>query len=151
MHPFRPTPKVSPFALPIWVQRAPRRLAALLMLVVGISIGVPTVEGCGQPVLPIAAAITNVVANDLAQGKSDAQIASDVCQALGGTSTQDAVCASVETLIQDAITLLIDTGVIKTPQGPRQVPPEVVASARAYRARHPLPEALRAPPQAVGQ
>jgi hypothetical protein len=67
---------------------------------------------CKGPVLPAAENIVSVVLADLQANKTDAQIASDVCSALGGTSATDAICASVETVVQDVATYLIDAGLV---------------------------------------
>lgn len=95
--------------------------------VLAVAGGLTLLPACKTPVFPVIDGIANVVAQDLAAGKSDAQIASDVCQFLGGTSQQDAVCANVETLIQDAVALLIDTGVLSAKQ---------LENAKAWQAAH---------------
>jgi len=70
--------------------------------------------GCGQPVFPTLQKIEQTVVDDLSASppKSDAQIAADVCADLGGTSATDAVCADVETTVQDVIVVLLDTGAL---------------------------------------
>jgi len=70
--------------------------------------------GCqSQAAFPVLDKVEQVVAADLAGGASDQQMASDVCAALGGTATTDAVCADVATIIQDTIAMLIDSGALK--------------------------------------
>jgi hypothetical protein len=81
---------------------------AAMLLAVGTL--VVSQAACKQPVLPLIAQIGNVVLTDLQQGKTDVQIDSDVCGALGGSATTDAVCANVTLLINDAIQFLIDSG-----------------------------------------
>lgn len=87
-----------------------KNIVAMLVMTGALAVTTPACKG---PVFPVIDGIANVVAVDLAEGKTDEQIASDVCQFLGGTSSTDAACGNVEALIQDAITLLIDTGVLK--------------------------------------
>lgn len=57
-----------------------------------------------------------------------AQIASDVCKAMGGSASTDAVCAGAETLVQDVILYLVDSGTISPP---------ALARGREYLAAHP--------------
>ena len=82
---------------------------------------------CNQPVLPTVDKILNVVSADLQAGDSDPQIASDVCKALGGSAPTDAVCADVTVLVEDAVTILIDSGAISG---------VALSNGRAYQARH---------------
>lgn len=97
---------------------------------ISVAVVALTLVGCGQPLFPTLSAIEQTVASDLAAGKNDAQIASDVCADLGGSSSTDAVCANVEVLVQDAIALLIDAGVLKG---------VALQNAHAYQLRHPAP------------
>ena len=83
---------------------------------------------CKGSALPVAENIVAVVLADLQAGKSDAQIAADVCAALGGSSATDAVCSGAEQLVADVIVYLIDSGTISNP---------ALANAQAYQARHP--------------
>jgi hypothetical protein len=83
--------------------------------------------GCNQPVFPTLQTIEQTVAADLAAGKTDQQMASDVCADLGGTATTDAVCADAVTLVQDAVTILIDSGALAEP---------AMANAKKYKAAH---------------
>jgi hypothetical protein len=73
------------------------------------------VIACNGPVFPQIDAVERVVAKDLAEGRSDSQIASDVCAVLGGRSTTDAVCADVELVVADTIRLLTTSGVLSGP------------------------------------
>lgn len=125
MNPYRPTPKTRPLAMPRWVH-------GLVFWTATICIGLAAASsmGCGQPVFPTLSAIEQTIANDLAAGKSDAQIASDVCADLGGTAQTDAVCANVEVIVQDAIALLVSTGVLKG---------VALDNAHAYQLRHSAP------------
>jgi len=100
--------------------------SALVALSLGI-VAVPS-TACKGPVLPVAENIVSVVEADLAAGKTDAQIASDVCSALGGSSATDAICASTETVVQDVITYLIDSGIISG---------VALERGKAYMAAHP--------------
>lgn len=65
-----------------------------------------------QAVLPELDAIEAVVVKDLAANDTDGQIAADVCQLLGGTSTADAVCANVTNIVVDVVQTLLDSGVL---------------------------------------
>ncbi len=87
--------------------------------------------GCSaiQAAFPTLDKVEQVVAADLANGVSDAQMASDVCNALGGSSTTDAICASTERLIQDVIVALVDAGILKG---------KAAENGHAYLARHPM-------------
>jgi len=85
-------------------------VAGLLLM-----IGALSTSACKGSVLPAFMNVVQVVETDISAGKTDAQIASDVCAALGGSATTDAVCAGVETIVQDAIVYLIDTGALTGP------------------------------------
>lgn len=61
-------------------------------------------------VFPVVKDLSTIVLDDIEAGDGQAQIASDVCKALGGTSTTDAVCADVSTLIVNIITDLLAKG-----------------------------------------
>lgn len=139
MHPFRPIPKTPAFALPLWLQKTISAGATFLgvLLVVGAVSG--GAAACGQPVFPTLSAIEQTIATDLAAGKSDAQIASDVCADLGGSSSTDAVCGGVETIVQDVITVLIDTGVISG---------KALENAKSYQLRHASSVTVTPPPNA---
>lgn len=91
---------------------------------------------CGQPVLPTIDKVINVVQQDLEAGDTDAQIASDVCAALGGSATTDAVCANAPALISDAVTILLDSGLLSA---------KGQATARDYKTRHTAAAAPSAP------
>ena len=67
------------------------------------------------------------VAADLASNASEAQMASDVCRDLGGSSVTDAVCADVPAILNDTIALLVDGGWVKGP---------AAANARSYQEKH---------------
>lgn len=99
-----------------------------LVAIAALFIGGLFIAACGQPLFPTLAKVEQVVARDLEAGAPDSQIASDVCQALGGNATTDAVCADVEIIIQDAVAILIDTKVLS---------PAAVAHARKYMGAHP--------------
>jgi hypothetical protein len=96
-------------------------VALIGMLVVGQT-------ACKGSALPTIAAVVQIVEADLIANVGDAQLSSDVCKALGGTASTDAICAAVPGLIQDAITLLIDAGVL---------PPSALATAQTYMTAHP--------------
>lgn len=85
-------------------------------------------SGCNQPVLPVFEQVVAVVEQDIQNNVSDSQMASDVCKAMGGTATTDAVCAGVEVVIQDAVQLLIDSGVLSG---------NSLARAKSYMGDHP--------------
>jgi len=76
--------------------------------------------------------IAGTVENDLSVGASDAQIASDVCADLGGTTSTDAICADAEPIVQSVVTILVDSGVLTGAS---------LANAKSYQARHPKPVA----------
>jgi hypothetical protein len=97
-------------------------LACLCMLLVGLA------PACKGSVLPTAESVVGVIITDLQAGDTDAQIASDVCAALGGTTVTDTVCASVETVIQDVVVLLLDSSTLS---------PSGLARAQKYMADHP--------------
>jgi hypothetical protein len=82
---------------------------------------------CKGSALPVAENIVAVVLADLQAGKSDSQIAADVCAALGGLSATDAVCSGAEQLVADVITYLVDSGTLSS---------SALANAQAYQARH---------------
>ena len=86
-----------------------RPFLASASLVIALAVATPACKG---PILPAAANVIQVVLDDYKAGKSDSQIASDVCAALGGTSSTDAVCASTEVVLQDVVTYLIDAGLL---------------------------------------
>jgi hypothetical protein len=89
------------------------KAAAKATAAVGLFLGLGTTQlACSQPVLPLVTNVANVVLNDLKAGDSDVQIDSDVCKALGGSATTDAVCAGVTVVVNDAIAILIDTGIL---------------------------------------
>lgn len=69
-----------------------------------------------------------VVQADLEAGKTDEQIAADVCAAEGGSATTDAVCAGVTYLVQDAVQILIDSGALS---------PAAMQRAKQYQGAHP--------------
>lgn len=65
--------------------------------------------GCSafDAAFPEVGNIVSIVAKDFAAGDGEAQIASDVCAALGGTASTDVICSDVATVIADAIGLLL--------------------------------------------
>ena len=81
-----------------------------------IFVALAALTACGQPLFPALQKIEQTVQADLeaTPPKTDAQIASDVCADLGGSSSTDAACADVEIVIQDVIAVLVDTGVLST-------------------------------------
>jgi hypothetical protein len=108
---------------------------AALVLVLGLLGGTQT--ACkGGSVLPGIEAVVQVVENDLKNNVSESQMASDVCQALGGSAPTDAICSVVPVLIQDAIQLLIDGGTL---------PPNALSNAQKYMAAHPKAAAPASP------
>lgn len=68
------------------------------------------ISGCKGPIGPQIVDVAGIVLADLEAGDSPSQISSDVCHALGGTATTDAVCADVTTIVADIITDLIAKG-----------------------------------------
>jgi hypothetical protein len=68
-----------------------------------------SVSGCSafEAAFPVVSDIVKIVADDLAAGDTEGQLASDVCKALGGNALTDQVCADVATVIADAIGLLM--------------------------------------------
>lgn len=106
-----------------------RIIAAPLALVIALA----TTPACkGGSAFPVLTTIEQTVADDLAAGKTDAQIASDVCADLGGSAQTDAICANAEQLVQVTITALIDSGVLSG---------LALTNAKAYVVRHALPAA----------
>ena len=104
-------------------------IVGALLLVFGLGGTATSTTACkGGSILPVSENVVAVVLADLERGDSYAQIASDVCKALGGNAPTDAVCAGAETLVQDVIQYLIDTGTISPP---------AVARGREYLAAHP--------------
>ncbi len=95
---------------------------AMLTMVLGLF-----VVGCKGANFPSLDGIEKIVVQDLSNGATDQQIGLDVCTFLGGTAQTDAVCANVGQLVADAITLLIDTGVL---QG------QAAARGKAYLVAH---------------
>jgi len=109
MSPYRQFPQAKP------AKRAPLdwRAGFLAFAIIALlAVAGPSLTGCKGPIFPEIQAVEQVVAADLEAGKTDAQIASDVCAALGGTSTTDAICGGVATLITDVVMVLLDTGVL---------------------------------------
>ena len=98
-------------------------LASAILVVCAVML-----SGCNQPVLPVFEQVVAVVEQDIQNNVSDSQMASDVCKAMGGTATTDAVCAGVEVVIQDAVQLLIDSGVLSG---------NSLARAKSYMGDHP--------------
>jgi len=84
---------------------------------------------CSKALFPTLNAVEQTVLTDLEAGKTDTQIASDVCADLGGTAQTDAICADVAGIINAAITLLMTTGLMS---------PAAQKNAQAYRMGHPL-------------
>lgn len=120
---------LSPSAKPSVNASAVKAAAATTILLLALGAGIVTTQtACAQPVLPTIVKVEQVVEADLAAGVSDSQLASDVCKALGGSATTDAICANVPALISDAVALIIDSGVLGDP---------AVPNAQAYMARHP--------------
>jgi hypothetical protein len=101
-------------------------LRSVVVLAAG-GLALITILACKGPVFPTLTAIEQTVVQDLQAGKSDAQIASDVCADLGGGAATDAACAGVETVVADIITVLIDTGVLSG---------KSAENGKAYKARH---------------
>jgi hypothetical protein len=95
-----------------------------MLLVLGLGY---VLTACKGPLYPELQAVEQVVANDLASGATDAQMASDVCKALGGSALTDAVCSGVETVIQDVLTVLLETNSLS---------PEVAQKAHEYLGLH---------------
>ena len=115
---------------------APMRIiAAPLALVIALA----TTPACkGGSAFPVLNTIEQTVAADLAAGKTDPQIASDICADLGGSTQTDAVCANAEQLAQTIITALIDSGALSG---------LALTNGQAYMARHaPSPAASTSTP-----
>ena len=104
---------------------AAAKAAGVLVLVVAL---VSTQTACTKTTFPTITTIEQTVLSDIQAGKGPAQIDSDVCADLGGSSTTDVVCAGVTTLVLDAIDLLEVAGLI---------PPGILPFAQAYQTAHP--------------
>jgi hypothetical protein len=78
-----------------------------------------SVSGCSafDSAFPVVVNVVKIVADDIAAGDTEAQLASDVCKALGGTTPTDAVCADVAQVIADALGLMLKDA--KTPAATR--------------------------------
>ena len=86
-----------------------KQLAAFFMgAVVSVAFAC-SVSGCSafEAAFPVVSDIVKIVADDLAAGDTEGQLASDVCKALGGSVLTDQVCADVATVIADAIGLIM--------------------------------------------
>jgi hypothetical protein len=91
-----------------WAPQPPRPIAGMMiaaMLLMALFL-LPRCQN-GQVSFPVALNIVEVVANDIAAGDTEAQLASDVCKTLGGSSTTDAICADVADVIANAVGLLL--------------------------------------------
>lgn len=105
-----------------------------VMLFIGIVTLSLGLGGCAQvkAAMPMFDALAAVIAQDFEEGKSDAQIASDACRALGGTAQTDAACASVEIVVQDVVTVLIDMRVLSPAARIRAAQYTARQAARAF-------------------
>ncbi len=92
--------------------------------------------GCQSTVWPALQNIEKIVASDLAAGKTEAQIDSDACAALGGSALTDAVCVNVVQLVENIIASAIESGDLTGP---------ALANAKAIVASHTQPAASSAP------
>ena len=122
------------FTVPAVAAKKPAGFGQLRVLVGLAMLGAVAVvavhlAGCQQveAAFPALEKIEQTVAADLAAGKTDEQMASDVCADLGGSASTDAACADAVTLVQDAVTLLVDSGALSG---------SALANAKSYRARH---------------
>lgn len=132
MSAYRPAPVVGPFSWPLWVQKLIARIAFASSGIFCVTIAVAllnTACPAAKTVINDIDAVVQVVKNDLEAGVSDAQMAADVCHALGGSSTTDSVCAAVAFVIQDAVMILVDTGALS---------PAALERAKSYQASHPM-------------
>lgn len=68
------------------------------------------VLGCKSAFVPTVIDLSAIVLHDIEAGDPPAQIASDVCKSLGGTSLTDTVCADVTTVVADIVQNLISSG-----------------------------------------
>lgn len=118
-----PTP--SPLAPP---SDAAKKVAGAVVTMLALGALCGTQQACKGSALPVFEQVVAVVEADLKNNVSDSQMASDVCQAMGGTATTDAVCAGVEVVIRDAVQLLIDSGVLSG---------NPLARAKSYMSDHP--------------
>lgn len=84
-------------------------------------------SGCTPAQVSTFDAIANKVLADLQAGDTDTQMASDVCQILGGSALTDAVCANVANILNDVVSALLDSG---------QATGAALANAQAFQARH---------------
>ena len=116
------------------IKRLAAKVATAAALLLCLGAVVTTQQACSPATIPTIEAVVQVVEKDLAANVGDSQMTSDVCKALGGSATTDAVCADVPALIQDAIQLLIDGGAL---------PPNALAVGKSYLMAHP--KAVAAP------
>jgi hypothetical protein len=99
--------------------------AAAALLLIGLGV---MQTACSQPAVPVLVNVVQVVETDLQAGDGLPQIDSDVCKALGGSATTDAICANVTVLVEDALQLLLDGG---------KLPPAQAQMAQTYIVKRP--------------
>lgn len=125
-HSTLPEQRRAALALAKSIATTAAKAAAVLIMIGGL---VSSQTACnGGAAWPIMSKVVQVVENDLKTNVSETQMASDVCQALGGNAPTDAICAAVPGLIQDVIALLMDGGTL---------PPAALVRAQSYMAAHP--------------
>lgn len=107
-----------------------------MKLVHGMAIAIVVAAiGCKGPIGPQIVDVAGIVLADLEAGDGEAKIASDVCHALGGSSTTDAVCADVSTIVADIVANLIAKGKL-SPAGETRAR-LILASMRPVVGDHP--------------
>ena len=97
-----------------------KTLILAVMLITSLLIGQTALEACTPAQAAVLSHIEQVVLNDLTAGKTASQIEADVAVLLAGQPGADVVM-----IVNDAIALLIDLGVI---------PPGVIPQAMAVHA-----------------
>lgn len=104
-----PAPAPTDAAAKRGFARLPLVGALALVAVLGL-----LAPGCAwfKAEVPVAANVVAIVERDFRAGDGAPQISSDVCKALGGSAPTDLACAGVAVLVQDALSLLIDSGVL---------------------------------------
>jgi hypothetical protein len=122
-----PSVRTPGFNWGLFLAHAAQGLIASYVVLIGV---VSPLAGCQQlqAAFPVLDKVEAVVAADFEAGDSDETIAADVCKALGGTASTDAVCANVTQLVSDAVAFLVDSGFLSA---------KAKANAIAYQGRHP--------------
>ena len=110
------------------IKRLAAKAAGAAAIVLGLGLLTASQTACTPATVPTLVAVLQIVEADVQAGDAPPQIDSDVCKALGGSATTDAICAGVTVLVQDALQLLLDGG---------KLTPAQVQTANAYYAVHP--------------